>query len=85
MVEPTETEGREELDLFIAAMKAIDRECRENPELVRTAPHRTRVGRLDEVAAARHLVLRWRPEDQSARSQTSVEGGAGEPVASPES
>ncbi|MCS6816719.1 MAG: aminomethyl-transferring glycine dehydrogenase subunit GcvPB [Blastocatellia bacterium] len=84
MVEPTETECREELDLFIAAMKAIDRECRENPELVRTAPHRTRLGRLDEVAAARHPVLRWRPEDSRARSAASPESAEKERVASPE-
>jgi glycine dehydrogenase subunit 2 len=71
MVEPTETESREELDLFIAAMKAIDRECREDPDLVRTAPHRTRLGRLDEVLAARRLVLRWRPEEHRALSEES--------------
>jgi len=62
MVEPTETEGREELDLFIASMRAIARECEESPELVRTAPHRTRVGRFDETAAARKPVLRWQPD-----------------------
>jgi glycine dehydrogenase subunit 2 len=62
MVEPTDTECREELDLFIAAMKSIAEECREGPELVRTAPHRTRVSRLDEVSAARRPVLRWQPE-----------------------
>ena len=59
MVEPTETEGREELDLFIAAMRAIAAECAENPAMVKAAPHRTRVGRLDETAAARKPVLRW--------------------------
>jgi glycine dehydrogenase subunit 2 len=61
MVEPTETEGREELDLFIDAMKSISSEAAEDPELLKHAPLTTRVGRLDEVAAARKPVLRWRP------------------------
>jgi glycine dehydrogenase subunit 2 len=63
MVEPTETESREELDLFIDAMKSIDAEAAEDPDLLKAAPHTTRVGRLDEVAAARKPVLRWRPRD----------------------
>jgi glycine dehydrogenase subunit 2 len=62
MVEPTETEGREELDLFIDAMKSIAIEAAEDPELLRQAPLTTKVGRLDEVAAARKPVLRWRPD-----------------------
>jgi glycine dehydrogenase subunit 2 len=61
MIEPTESESLEELDLFIAAMRAIAQEVEEDPELVKTAPHSTRVGRLDEVQAARKPVLRWRP------------------------
>jgi glycine dehydrogenase subunit 2 len=61
MVEPTETEPRQELDRFVEAMKAIDREARENPDLVRGAPYDTPVGRLDEAAAARRPILRWRP------------------------
>jgi len=64
MVEPTETEGREELDLFIDAMKSIDREAAEEPELLKQAPVSTKVGRLDEVTAARKPVLRWRPNDR---------------------
>jgi len=59
MIEPTESEGIEELDAFIAAMKAIAREARENPELVKGAPYTTPVRRLDEVRAARQPVLRW--------------------------
>jgi glycine dehydrogenase subunit 2 len=62
MIEPTESESREELDLFIAAMRSIAQEVDENPELVKTAPHSTRVSRLDETAAARRPVLRWKPE-----------------------
>ena len=61
MIEPTESESLEELDLFIDAMRQIAREVEETPELVKTAPHSTRVSRLDEVAAARKPILRWRP------------------------
>ncbi|MGO8757306.1 MAG: aminomethyl-transferring glycine dehydrogenase subunit GcvPB [Terracidiphilus sp.] len=64
MIEPTESESREELDLFIDAMRAIAREAEENPDLVKTAPHSTRVSRLDEVQAARKPILRWKPERQ---------------------
>jgi glycine dehydrogenase subunit 2 len=63
MIEPTETESRRDLDLFIAAMKAIAREARENPEVLRSAPHVTYVRRLDEVAAAKTPVLRWERKD----------------------
>ncbi len=59
MIEPTETESRRDLDLFIEAMKAIAREAKENPELLKTAPHVTYVRRLDEVQAARNPILRW--------------------------
>jgi glycine dehydrogenase subunit 2 len=61
MIEPTETEGKPGLDAFIHAMREIARECAEEPELVKSAPHTTPVKRVDEVAAARNLVLRWRP------------------------
>jgi glycine dehydrogenase subunit 2 len=64
MIEPTESESLEELDLFIAAMRSIAREVEETPEIVKTAPHSTRVSRLDEVQAARKPILRWRPETQ---------------------
>jgi glycine dehydrogenase subunit 2 len=57
MVEPTETETRETLDRFIEAMRRIAREAEEDPELVRSAPHVTRLSRLDEVSAARHPIL----------------------------
>jgi glycine dehydrogenase subunit 2 len=62
MIEPTETESKQELDAFIDAMLAIAREAEERPDLVKTAPHTTRVGRIDEAAAARRPVLRWKPE-----------------------
>jgi glycine dehydrogenase subunit 2 len=59
MIEPTETETRETLDEFVGAMLAILREARENPELVKQAPHNTVVGRMDEARAARQPRLRW--------------------------
>lgn len=60
MIEPTESEPKEELDAFCDAMIAIARECEERPELVRSAPHTTPVRRLDEARAARQPVLRWK-------------------------
>jgi glycine dehydrogenase subunit 2 len=60
MIEPTESESLEELDLFIEAMRAIAQEVEDTPDLVKTAPHSTRVSRLDEVKAARKPILRWR-------------------------
>jgi glycine dehydrogenase subunit 2 len=62
LIEPTESVGRQELDQFIAAMRSIATEAVEDPELVRNAPHNTRIGRLDEAAAARKPVLRWKPK-----------------------
>ncbi|MGH9488696.1 MAG: aminomethyl-transferring glycine dehydrogenase subunit GcvPB [Terriglobales bacterium] len=59
MIEPTESVNREEMDEFIAAMRAIAEEARTQPELVTGAPYTTRISRLDEVAAARQPVLRW--------------------------
>jgi len=60
MIEPTETESLETLDAFVAAMREIEREARESPELLREAPHEAPVRRLDEVRAARHPILRER-------------------------
>jgi glycine dehydrogenase subunit 2 len=61
MIEPTESESKEEMDLFVEAMKSIAAEAEENPRTVLDAPHSTRVSRLDETAAARKPVLRWKP------------------------
>ena len=60
MIEPTETESKAELDQFIEAMISIAREAEENPDLIKNAPHNTRIGRVDEVTAARKPVLRWK-------------------------
>ena len=59
MIEPTETESKETLDAFIAAMRAIAEECRTQPELVLQAPHTTPVRKVDEVAAARNPDLNY--------------------------
>jgi len=60
MIEPTETESKETIDRFIAAMQAIAREARETPEVVTSAPSTTRLTRLDEARAARKPTLRWK-------------------------
>ena len=64
MVEPTETESKRDLDMFIQAMKQIAREAKENSEELKTAPHHSYVRRLDETSAARNPVLRWIPDSQ---------------------
>ena len=62
LIEPTESVGRQDLDAFIDAMKSINQEAQENPDLVIGAPHSTRIGRLDEATAARKPILRWKPD-----------------------
>jgi glycine dehydrogenase subunit 2 len=59
MIEPTETESRETLDQFIAALREIIHDARNNLELIETAPHTTPVKLLDETLAARQPVLKW--------------------------
>jgi glycine dehydrogenase subunit 2 len=59
MIEPTETESKETLDTFIRTMKTILKEAEEDPDKLRNAPYGTPVRRLDEVLAARQLVLKW--------------------------
>jgi glycine dehydrogenase subunit 2 len=60
MIEPTETESRQELDAFIEAMLAIAKEAESDPGLVKSAPHNARISRVDEASAARKPVLRWK-------------------------
>jgi glycine dehydrogenase subunit 2 len=64
MIEPTETENKETLDAFIGAMCAIAGEAHDDPEILQTAPHNTPFGRLDEVKAARQLVLCCWPAEE---------------------
>jgi glycine dehydrogenase subunit 2 len=59
MIEPTEVESKETLDQFIQIFRQIAEEAKTNPELVKTAPHHTPVGRLDEVTAARTPILHY--------------------------
>ena len=64
MIEPTETESKQTLDAFAAAMKAIAKEAREDPDMLNNAPYSTPIRRCDEVKAARDLVLCcWTPEE----------------------
>jgi glycine dehydrogenase subunit 2 len=64
MVEPTETESRETLDEAIEAFKEIYKTAKENPEELKAAPHKTVIGRPDEVKAARNPVLRYTYDDK---------------------
>jgi glycine dehydrogenase subunit 2 len=64
MIEPTESEPLQELDLFCDALISISKEIDENPDLVLKAPHLSRTPRVDEVQAARKPVVRWqKPRD----------------------
>ena len=65
LIEPTETECKEELDAFISAMIEIQREAESDPERVKGAPYHRPVRRLDEVRAARDMDLAWRPTMES--------------------
>jgi len=60
MIEPTETESRETIEAFVAALQQIEREAHDSPDLLRSAPHLARIARLDEARAARKPTLRWR-------------------------
>jgi len=60
MIEPTETESKEELDKFIEVMRKIHRECYEDPEIVKSAPHNTEIKRLDTVKATKEPVLSYK-------------------------
>ncbi len=59
MIEPTESESKETIDDFIAAMKSIHGEAQENPAVLKSAPHNTPVRRLDEVKAIKELKIKW--------------------------
>ena len=61
MIEPTETESKAEIDLFIDAMQSIAREIDEDPRMVMKAPYTTRTSRVDETTAARKPIVRWKP------------------------
>ena len=63
MIEPTETENKESLDTFVDAMLQIAKEAKEDPDLLHEAPHNAPFGRLDEVKAAKELVLKTQLPD----------------------
>ena len=60
MIEPTENESKETLDGFIAVMRQIAEEAKSDPELVKSAPHTTPIGRVDDVLAAKHPVTTYK-------------------------
>lgn len=62
LIEPTETETKQTLDEFVAAMRSISDEASKDAAYVKQAPHTTRLNRLDETRAARTPVLRWNPQ-----------------------
>jgi glycine dehydrogenase subunit 2 len=64
LIEPTETECKQELDAFVVAMKAIRQEAEENPTILKEAPHTLPVRRLDDVKAARELNLNYYREQK---------------------
>jgi glycine dehydrogenase subunit 2 len=76
MIEPTETESKEALDLFASALCSIAQELRERPDIVKTAPHTTPVRRLDEVVAARKPNLRWTPSSDQSICSGKYEAGS---------
>lgn len=68
MIEPTETENKDTLDAFAEALMKIAAEAKSQPELLHSAPNTTLFGRMDEVKAARELVLCcWLPEDYAEK------------------
>ena len=60
MIEPTENESKETLDGFIAVMRQIAEEAKTDPDKVKSAPHTTPIGRVDDVQAAKHPVVTYR-------------------------
>ena len=72
MIEPTETESKENLDQFVETMIAIAKEAEENPDLLRQAPRRVKVRRLDEVLAARKPKLRWTPGNMKFEARNKL-------------
>src|SRR5260370_39617562 len=68
MIEPTETESKAELDLFVDALISIAKEIEENPEMVLKAPHNTRTSRVDETTAARKPIVRWKAVSAASKA-----------------
>jgi glycine dehydrogenase subunit 2 len=68
MIEPTETEGKGELDLFADALISIAKEIEDDPKMVLKAPLLTRTSRVDEVSAARKPVVRWKRQSTASKA-----------------
>jgi glycine dehydrogenase subunit 2 len=60
MIEPTENESKETLDGFISVMRQIAEEAKNDPDLVKSAPHTTPIGRVDDVLAAKHPITTYK-------------------------
>ena len=60
MIEPTENESKNTIDGFVAVMRKIAEEARNNPDVVKSAPHNTPIGRVDDVLAAKHPVVKYK-------------------------
>ncbi len=71
LIEPTETESKQELDRFLDAMHSILLEAQQDPEKLRQAPHQMPISRLDEVKAARELDLKWSSPEHRKNTATS--------------
>lgn len=67
MIEPTESESKEDLDRFVSVMIRIAEEAEKDPEKVRSAPHNLGIKRLDEVRAAREPVLTWNATSKASK------------------
>jgi glycine dehydrogenase subunit 2 len=76
MIEPTETETKERLDAFVAAMLQIAREAEEDPDVLKDAPRSRPVRRLDEVRAAKDLVVRFEPGARGTGEPASAVAGS---------
>jgi glycine dehydrogenase subunit 2 len=60
MIEPTENESKDTIDKFIEVMRTIAQEAKDSPEVVKTAPHCTPIGRVDDVLAAKHPIVTFK-------------------------
>lgn len=69
MVEPTENESKDELDRYIDVMLKIANEAEEDPEIIKSAPHNAPIGRVDEVYAAKNMLLSWRMYKQKCEAE----------------
>ena len=67
MIEPTESESLDTIDGFIGVMRRIADEARTEPDTVKQAPHRTPIGRVDDVLAAKHPVVTWNQLKESCQ------------------